>query len=74
MHEADQKDLQSVLLDPLERSRILLLPDIFDQCTPAGIHRTLHSLGSLSAQSDILPNVQERARFEKGLCGCQRIR
>lgn len=57
MHPTDQKDLQSVLFDPLERRRIPLLLDIFDKRALAGIHRTLHSLGALPAYSDVLSNV-----------------
>lgn len=57
MHPPDQKDLQSVLFDPLERGWVPLLLDIFNQCALAGIHRTLHSLGALPAHSEVLPNV-----------------
>jgi len=57
MHPPNQKDLQSVLFDPLERGRIPLLLDIFNKRALAGVHRTLHSLGALPAHSDVLSNV-----------------
>ena len=63
MHVSHQKDLQTKCLHPFDGCGISLLLDGLDQCASAGIHHTLHSLGSLSADGDILANVKECMRF-----------
>ena len=74
MKTSHQKNLQSILLDPLQRSGVLLLPDALHECLSAGMHDTLQGGLSFIPYGNILPNIHEHAGFKKRFCSGERIR
>ena len=63
MQISHQKDLQTKFFHPFDRCGIPPLLDGFNQRTFAGVHRTLHSLGTLSTDGHVLSNVKECTGF-----------
>jgi len=66
MHPANQKDLQSHVLDPLQRGLVpLVLPNILYESGFAWVHRFLNRVRTLTAYGDIFADIEESPCFQK---------
>jgi len=65
-HPANQKDLQSHVLDPLQRGLVpLVLLNILYESGFARVHRFLNGVGTLAAYIDIFADIEESPCLQK---------
>lgn len=69
MVAGNQQNLETGLLHPFDGGRILLPPDILDQCTATRMHDALQSCLSLIADCEVFADVKESAGFDQGFGG-----